>query len=111
MPRKKKIEQITGKEETLVPTTLEQILGRTGSSKYGTLDDQEYKSGLEVMNKADLQTHASEVGLVPIEDRNRLIKSLVNEFLAHAAKFQRTPQKKVNKKPTAIMEKILSRGR
>ncbi len=46
MPRKKKLKELKqtdGKAEPAKPTTLDQIWGNTGLTKYGTADVEEYK--------------------------------------------------------------------
>ena len=114
MSKKKleKLKQTDGKVETFQPTTLEQIWGDTGMSRYNTLDEKEYVASLAEMNKSDLQSHAVKLGIVPHEERERLVKKLINEFKSHVASF-RVPQEKLSdfKKLTPEVMKILSEGR
>ena len=63
-PSLDELSQSHGKEENVQPTSLDQIWGDTGISKFKTLDRDEYESQLNDMNKSDLQTHATKVGLV-----------------------------------------------
>ena len=92
MPRKKskkinKINQLHGKEETFEPTMLDQVWGETGLTKYGTMDEKAYKSHLNGLARSDLQMHASEVGIVPVDNRDRLEKTLMSEFKKHIAAY------------------------
>jgi len=106
------IMQAHGHVETFQPTTLSQILGNRGMQKYGTLDENEYVQSLASMNKADLQAHATQVGLVPIDDRERMSKRLIHEFKLHVASFQR-PQARRSAPQVMSPEvaKILAAGR
>jgi hypothetical protein len=106
------IHQAHGHIETFKPTTLAQILGSTGMNKYGTMDENEYTSSLASMNKADLQTHATKVGLVPIDDRDRLVKRLVHEFRLHVASFNQPAERRSAPRPMVPeVAKILAAGR
>ena len=117
MPRKSKLEQMTvtdGKIDSInfKPTTLEQILGQSGIMKYNTMDENQYIARLNSMHKADLQTHASQLGVVPIDDRERLTKRLLTEFRQYVAQFRHpiTP-KQPDIKMTPELEKILAIGK
>ena len=78
----KSIKQAHGKQENVKfePRTLDQVWGDTGISKFGTLDVEEYAANLNDMNKSDLQTHATKVGLVPVDDVSLLRKRLTKEL-------------------------------
>jgi hypothetical protein len=116
MARPKKLadisSQIHGKIETFQPSTLEQILGGSGTGKYGTLDEGEYQQQLNNMQKVDLQAHATQIGIIPIDDRERLVKRLLSEFRMHVGAYKR-PQAS-GKTAQAIppeIAKILAEGR
>lgn len=116
MSKKTKLESLTqthGKTETYRPSTLEQILGDTGTTKYGTMDAAVYEKQITNMPKTDLQAHATKVGLVPIDDRERMIKRLMHEFNLHVASYRHPGAK--NKAPTGEPNdevlSILARGR
>lgn len=81
------LSQTHGKEEKFQPTTLDQIWGETGNTRYGTTDVNEYIRKLEEMNTTDLQTHAHIMGFVPLDDRVTLIKKLISEFKKHCSSF------------------------
>jgi len=104
MPRKKtatakkntpkKVEEMSqthGKEEKPLYTTLEQIWGDTGISKYGTFDENVYASELADMTKSDIQAHANKLGLVPIDNRAELVKRLMKEFVYHKSRYSTVP--------------------
>lgn len=97
----KKMKQIDGKlapkdEENIDPLaspkeaikrakTLDQLLGYSGLSRYGTTDEQAYKNQLENMNKSDLQKHAINIGLIPVDNRTTLVARLMKEFKKYIA--------------------------
>lgn len=93
----KNIKQTHGMVEKRDPSTyrnLDEILGDTGTSKYGTLDEKEYLAEIQAMNKSDLQAHAVSVAnLVPIDDRETLETRLIREFKAHVSQYT-TPRPK-----------------
>ena len=84
--------QAHGKEEKPKATTLDQIWGDTGNTKYGTVDEATYHNKISGMNTTDLQAHAHTHGMVPIQDRVRLIKLLMSEFRKYVSGFQRPPE-------------------
>ena len=110
-PSLDELSQSHGKEEGTQPTSLDQVWGDTGVSKFGTLDEEEYESSLSSMNKSDLQTHATKVGLVPIDDANMLRKRLLREFNRHISSFRTPKQTQGVKKMSAKAVKILKEGK
>ena len=82
------LSQTHGKIEKIQPSSLDQIWGDTGISKYKTLDKGEYQTQIGDMNKSDLQTHATKVGLVPVDDSGVLRKRLLREFVKHVAAYR-----------------------
>ena len=90
------------------PTSLDQIWGDTGISKFKTLDRDEYESQLNDMNKSDLQTHATKVGLVPIDD-TKMLKKARKELDKHVSSYK-TP-KNMPKKTVKDALKILGEGK
>ena len=73
----KDMSQTHGKVEKPLYSTLEQIWGDTGLSRYGTFDENEYAQELKNMTKSDIQAHANKLGLVPIDNRTELVKRLL----------------------------------
>ena len=92
----KSLSQTHGKEEKRTrPTTLDQIWGDTGLSKYGTMDEKAYAEEISSMSKSDLQAHASTVGIIPVDNREMLSQRLLREFRKHVASYN-TPNLSVN---------------
>jgi len=112
MAKKSKLDNLSqthGKVEK--PITLDQVWGNDGKRKYGTLDPVEYDQYLKNLGKSDLQAHAVKVNLVPIDDRQTLIKRLKQEFIKHASQFKTRPKFKNNKDVSKSTLDILSEGR
>jgi hypothetical protein len=88
----KKLESLSqthGKQERKYkPTTLDQIWGDEGLVKYGTHDQEEYEDKIKNMNRTDLHTHASKVGIIPVDNREILETRLIREFCKHVASFR-----------------------
>jgi hypothetical protein len=97
MPRKKieELSQTHGKLEDTQYKTLDQIWGDDGSSKYKTLNLDDYLNYLSELNKSDLQDHAKKIGLVPVDNRETLTKRLASEFKKYMSMF-RLPKNSTN---------------
>lgn len=116
-PKKKSAEklneniEVDGKVETLNPTTLDQVWGDEGMSKYNTTDESEYFARLDDMLYVDLQNHAREVGLRPDVEPRVLKDRLINEFKKHVASYKGVSASVKNVKgvPSKI-SKILREG-
>jgi len=111
---KKKMVQTHAMEEKepFQKTTLDQVWGDTGSSRYGTLEESAYLSKIRNMNRTDLHSHAVSVGILPIDNRELLTGRLTREFRKHVLSFQK-PREQKRKKPT-LSEKarsILAEGK
>jgi len=105
------LSQTHGKTEEKEYRTLDQIWGDDGIRKYKTLDESEYLLSLKEMNKSDLQAHASKFGLIPVDDRETLIKRLVREFKKHTSLYN-VPKQKINYvKLDKTAKDVLSEGR
>jgi hypothetical protein len=106
---KKKIEQLSqthGKQEQFQPTTLEQIWGDTGLTRYKTMDETEYSTFLKDLNKSDLQAHAMSIGIIPIDNREMLTKRLVREFKSYVSGYRKPLDQRVT--PSTISKEALS---
>jgi hypothetical protein len=114
MPRKKlkldELSQTHGKVENR-PITLDQIWGDDGKRKYGTLDPEKYSQYLADLNKSDLQAHAIKIGLVPIDNRETLVKRLKTEFKKHISLYTARPNIDNVGKLSKKSKDILSEGR
>ena len=112
MAKKSKLDNLSqthGKVEKSI--TLDQVWGNDGKRKYGTLDPVEYDKYLKDLSKSDLQAHAVKVNLVPVDDRQTLIKRLKQEFVKHTSQFKTRPDFKNNKDVSKNALDILSEGR
>ena len=105
---KKKMVQTHAMEEKepFQKTTMDQVWGSTGSSKYGTLEESVYLNKIRNMNRSDLHSHAVTVGILPIENRDMLATRLTREFKKPVLSFH-NPQDKKRKEP-AVSERIRS---
>lgn len=106
------LNQVHGKNEyDTQKVTLDQIWGDSGNGKYKTLDVNVYTEQLSEMNKSDLQSHATTVGIIPIDNRELLTKRLIAEFQKHVSSYN-MPKNNINPiKLTKEAKKILSEGR
>ena len=121
MPRKKtkkqakakkndELLQTHGKTESTRHSTLDQVWGDTGESRYGTMDLEEYQGQLKTMNRTDIQAHATKLGVVPVENREMLEKRLTKEFQKHTNSYAK-PDGKRPKEVSEEARRILSEGR
>ena len=92
----KNLTQTHGKVEEFEPSTLEQIWGNDSLSTYSTMDEGEYEGQLNGMAKADMQAHATKVGLIPIDNMGILKQRLVKQFKSHVATYRRPKQQKTH---------------
>jgi len=110
----KSLSQTHGKQETdFQPTTLDQIWGDDGVAKYGTLNEEEYNRQIQNMHFSDLRTHAADIGLIPVDDRELLTKRVLSEFRRHRNNYT-VPADDVNGPEPEISEKarkILEEGK
>jgi hypothetical protein len=108
----KSLSQTHGREEKKVrPTTLDQIWGDTGLSKYGTMDEATYAEEISSMSKSDLQAHASTVGIIPVDNREMLSQRLLREFKKHVASYNTPMEKKKGVMLSKAAKAILAEGR
>ena len=108
----KSLSQTHGKEESFKPTTLAQIWGDDGISKYGTLNETEYVQKIDEMHFSDLKTHAADLGLIPVDYRHLLSKRLLSEFRSHVNEYT-TPvdNDAIPDSPSEKVRKILEEGK
>ena len=106
------LNQADGMAEEFEPTTLDQIFGDDGNWKYKTLDKNEYEHYLNGLNKSDLQSHAVNVGIIPIDNKDQLTKRLVREFTRFSSAYKKPNRKKsVDRNVSQDVLDILSEGR
>ena len=108
---KKEVLQTHGKVEETVPTTLDQVWGDNGQSKYGTFNEKEYKDKISGMTRSDIQTHATKLGVVPVANREMLEKRLVKEFQKHKNLYNAPAQAADNTRLSQASKDILAEGR
>lgn len=95
------------------PSTMDQLFNsNAGLTRYGTMDEEEYKEELDEMNLADLREHAVKVaGIIPRDvATERLKKNLVAEFKRYVGLYKKpNPIKKdLNKNLEKQARDILS---
>ena len=113
-PKLENLSQTHGKAEDFEPSTLDQVWGDTGETKYGHLDEGRYGEELAAMTKSDIFSHASKVGIIPIDNREQLEKRLLKEFNRYVLAYKRPhhqddPIRMDNISPEA--RKILEEGK
>ena len=110
-PKLEDLSQTHGKVEEFKPTTLDQIWGDDGMSKYGTLKMAEYEKKIAEMDTSDLHNHAIAVGLIPVSDETLMRKRLKSQFQRHVNDYT-TPVDNVNTEEISDeVKKILEEGR
>lgn len=81
-----------GKTESFKPTTIDQLLGDIGQSNYRYLRDQfsetEYTDYLRSMLPSDLYRHAQEHDYAYNDNRELLIRKLVDKFRLNRAQYK-----------------------
>ena len=111
MSKKKQITECHAKEETLEPTTLEQIIGYNQLSRYNTVEVSVYEESLKEMNRTDLEAEARRVGTIILEDTARLRNSLLKDFGAFISSLNKPKHLTKAIKISKEVEKILQEGR
>lgn len=91
-PKKIKIEEMQAADgenvsvETKQPRTVYEVLGQK-SHKYKTTDRDEYTRFIKSMAMTELQAHAYECGVLPIDNRAQLTERLIREFCAQTSAY------------------------
>ena len=104
------VDGMTQTEEEFEPSTLNQVFGDDGVSRYKTLNEGVYKEVLDNMSKADLKNEAIRVGLLPVDNILQLRTRLLREFRGHISSYKRP---KVQLRPPDLSDearKILEEG-
>lgn len=100
-----------GKVESTQPTTLEQVWGFNELSRYGTLNSSEYEKQLKDMTRSDLESHARKVGVVILENSERLRGALLKEFTSYVVSLRKPAAIQSNTQLTPEALKVLREGR
>ena len=100
-------------KESFQKTTLDQVWGDTGFSKYGTQDEQEYLSTIKGMNRSDLHSHAVKYGILPVDNRELLTTRLLREIKKYILSYKKptNAEDKASKKTSKKASSILAEGR
>lgn len=96
------------------PASVYEIVGRR-TSVYNTAKYEDYQKYLRTLNLYDLQSHAYEVGVIPVDNYNVLFDRLERKFLEEISKFI-SAKNNANtsikaSEPTKTILDILSRGK
>ena len=98
--------------EKYEPSTLDQVFGDDGVSRYKTLDEQVYGDVLNNMSKSDLKNEAVRVGLLPIDNVQQLRGRLLREFKVHVSSYRRpTLNNQASTEVSDEVRKILEEGK
>jgi hypothetical protein len=117
-PRKKiiethgKVEEVQAPTAKFQPTTLDQVWGFDGLSRYGTDNEDVYRKRVESMTRADLETHARQMGVVISENSLILRDKLMTDFRQNVALARRPIDGP--RRPESVTEaakKVLAEGR
>ena len=120
MKKLKELKQIDGQaaptavagSSRLQAITIGQLLGDKGDDKYDTRDLEVYKKQINALNKSDLYTHATEIGLRPVDNRDLLERRLVAQFIRHVSSYNApVPVKSKEKKVSPKVLQILAMGK
>ena len=106
------LSQTHAKVDTTELTSLDQIWGFNELSRYGTLDENEYKDRLILMTRADLENHARSTGVLVVESSERLRDLLLKQFRSYVLSLRKPASQ--NPKETKLSkdaEKVLREGR
>ena len=94
-------------------SSMAQLFGEDVGNKFGTLNFGEYEEKLNSMTLNDLQDEARKINCPPIDDKERLKRSLKNEFRVYASNFNLPPQPKqmdLKKVPREVLD-FMSEGK
>ena len=115
--KKRKLDNLTEtdgmavEEEKYEPSSLDQVWGDDGLSKYNTLDQKKYDEKLGDMSKADLKQEAIRVGLLPIDNMEQLKLRPQKQFKVHASSYKRPFKTYTPTKVSKEVQKILDEGK
>lgn len=116
MPKKSKklnaLSQANAKTPTHELTSLDQIWGFNEISRFGTVNEGEYKQRITEMTRVDLENHARAVGCMVLESSERLRDSLLRQFQAYVLSLRKPVSQASSKiKVSPEVQKTLNEGR
>ena len=103
----------TGRVDKRNPSTIDQLFGFDDGNKFGTLDYNEYEAKLDNMTLSDLQQEAEKINCPPIDDKERLKRSLKNEFRIYASNYNipKSPPPTDPSKVSKVVKDFMSEGK
>lgn len=109
-PKLQELKQVHAKQETFQPTMLDQVWGgfSNPNAQFGTTDEVEYTTRLRDMTRVDLENHARGVGVIVVEDNNRLKESLLRAFRGYIASIRKPANPRVPQKVTEEYSRLMS---
>ena len=103
--------------ETASPRSIHEILGKK-SHKYRANNQSEYANYLKSLGTSELQSHAYECGVLPVDNRLQLTDRLIREYCAKtsgysvaAVRGDSFKELRDDKEKLAEVNRILSRGK
>lgn len=106
------LKQVHAKVETTQLTSLDQVWGFNEISRYGTIDEAEYRTRIRDMTRVDLENHARGVGCMVLESSERLREALLKQFRAYVLSLKKPSDAPANKtKIPQEVQNILNEGR
>lgn len=104
-------------EKTSAPRSIHEILGQK-SHKYKANTQAEYATYLKSLGMSELQSHAYECGVLPIDNRLQLTDRLIREYCAKTNGYsvavvrrESFEELRDNREQMAEVQRILSRGK
>ncbi len=116
MPKKQQklnnLKQAHAKIETTQPTSLDQVWGFNETSRFETLDESVYKNRIDNMTRVDLENHARSIGVMVLENSDRLKDALLKQFRAFVLSLNKPISiHPGNIKVSVAAQKVLNEGR
>lgn len=93
------------------PTTLDRLCGVTVQEKYAYKTVDEYDNYLQELSRGDLLSHATKMGILPTDDRDRTIKRLLSSFTQYVNANTPITRAKTPRQISNDAAKILAEGR
>lgn len=98
-------------KESYEPSSLDQVWGDDGLSKYQTMDHEKYQEKIDDMSKADLKNEAIRVGLLPIDNMVQLKLRLERQFRVHIGGYKKPFKTYTPTRASREVQKILGEGK
>jgi hypothetical protein len=94
-------------------STLDQLFGFDNGSKFGTLDYSEFEKRLDAMSLSEIQEEAQKINIPPIDDKERLKRTLKNEFRIYASNYNvpKSPAPVDPSKVNQVVKDLMKEGK